>query len=121
MYCWPKRRKISGTMQGADYDGQQTPRGSAYMRHRRSNFGPAGRVLREALMDYHRPMASDNRDWYRDWWRKKTGYVERAGFRMSEGDRQRAKHAREWRAILVKLALFVLAVVVLIVVKRTML
>lgn len=52
---------------------------------------------------------------------KKTGYVERAGFRMSEGDRQRAKHAREWRAILVKLALFVLAVVVLIVVKRTML
>lgn len=70
---------------------------------------------------YHRPMASDNRDWHRDWWRKKTGYVERAGFRMSEGDRQRAKHAREWRAILVKLALFVLAVVVLIVVKRTML
>jgi len=66
-------------------------------------------------------MASDNRDWHRDWWRKKTGYVERAGFRMSEGDSQRAKHAREWRAILVKLALFVLAVVVLIVVKRTML
>lgn len=78
-------------------------------------------VLREGLMDYHRPMASDNRDWYRDWWRKKTGYVERAGFRISEADRQRAKHASEWRAIFVKLALFVLAVVVFVVVKRTML
>ena len=107
-------------MQGADYDGQQTPRGSAYKRPRRSIYGPAGRVLRKENMEYNRPMASDNRDWYRDWWRKKTGYVERAGFRMSEGDRQRAKHAREWRAILVKLALFVLAVMVMIVVKRTM-
>lgn len=27
-------------------------------------------------------LASDNRDWYRDWWRKNR-YVERAGFKMS--------------------------------------
>ena len=66
-------------------------------------------------------MASDNRDWYRDWWRKKTGYVERAGFRVSEADRQRQKYVSEWRAIFRKLALFVLAVVVFVVVKRTML
>lgn len=39
-------------------------------------------------------MASDNRDWFRDWWRKKTGYVERAGFRMSEADRLKAKPSR---------------------------
>jgi hypothetical protein len=30
-------------------------------------------------------MASDQRDWYRDFWRKKTGYVERAGFRVALG------------------------------------
>lgn len=47
-------------------------------------------------------MASDNRDWYRDWWRKKTGYVERAGFRMSEADRLKAKRAAEWRAVFIR-------------------
>lgn len=47
--CTVGRRgeKISGTMQGADYDGQQTPRGSAYKRPRRSIYGPAGRLLGE--------------------------------------------------------------------------
>lgn len=65
-------------------------------------------------------MASDNRDWYRDWWRKKTGYVERADFRVSEADRQKAKRAREWRVVFVKLGLLGLAVVVLIFVKRAM-
>ena len=55
--CTVGRRgeKISGTMQGADYDGQQTPRGSAYMRHRRSNFGPAGRLLGEVADRGQRP------------------------------------------------------------------
>ena len=27
-------------------------------------------------------MAMDNRGWYRDWVRKKTGYVERSAFRL---------------------------------------
>ena len=63
-------------------------------------------------------LASDNRDWYRDWWRKRTGYVERAGFRMSEGDRRRAKHAAAWRAIFVRVAVLSAVVVALIVVKR---
>jgi len=30
---------------------------------------------------YHRAMAMDNRDWYIDLLRKKTGYVERSTFR----------------------------------------
>lgn len=63
-------------------------------------------------------MASDNRDWYRDWWRKKTGYVERAGFRMSEGDRQRAKHAKAWRSNLIKLLVIVAVLVAAVVAKR---
>lgn len=41
-------------------------------------------------------MAADNRDWYRDFWRKKTGYVERARFRMSEADYHKA---RRWQLI----------------------
>lgn len=42
-------------------------------------------------------MAADNRDWYRDWWRKKTGYVERAAFRVSEKDRERELIRKAWR------------------------
>lgn len=30
-------------------------------------------------------MGTEHRDWYRDWWRKKTGHVERALFRVSLG------------------------------------
>jgi hypothetical protein len=69
---------------------------------------------------YDLPMASDNRDWYRDWWRKKTGYVERASFRVSEADRLRQKYVKKWWANFRKLALFVLAVVLFVVLKRTM-
>lgn len=42
-------------MQGADYDGQQTPRGSAYKRPRRSIYGPAGRLLGEVADRGQRP------------------------------------------------------------------
>lgn len=42
-------------------------------------------------------MGSDNRDWYRDWWRKKTGYVERASFRMGERERVVAKRRADLR------------------------
>ena len=41
-------------------------------------------------------MASDNRDWYREFWRKKTRYVERARFRMSEADYIKA---RRWQRV----------------------
>lgn len=30
-------------------------------------------------------MGAEDRDWYRDWWRKKTGYIERAVFRVALG------------------------------------
>jgi len=63
-------------------------------------------------------MASDNRDWYRDWWRKKTGYVERAGFRMSEADRQRAKHRRAWRSVMSKVLIALLAMAAIVAAKR---
>ena len=42
-------------------------------------------------------MASDQRSWYRDWWRRRTGYVERATFRMSEADRERERNAALWQ------------------------
>jgi hypothetical protein len=42
-------------------------------------------------------MAADNRDWYRDWWRKKTSYTEKAAFRISHGEHERAKINRAWR------------------------
>lgn len=42
-------------------------------------------------------MAIDTRDWYRDWWRKKTGYVERAQFRMGVAEFARYRRARAWR------------------------
>ena len=63
-------------------------------------------------------MSTENRDWYRDWWRKKTGYVERAGFRMSEAERLRQKNIKEWKAILLKYAILAALIVILIVVKR---
>ncbi len=56
-------------------------------------------------------MASDNRDWYRDWWRKKTGYVERASFRVSESDRLRMRRRREWKLLFIK-AFFCLVLLV---------
>lgn len=42
-------------------------------------------------------MASDQRDWYKEWWRKKTGYVERASFRLSHADVERGKYLGAWK------------------------
>jgi hypothetical protein len=42
-------------------------------------------------------MAGDQRDWYREWWRKRTGYVERASFRVSEADRRRERNSALWQ------------------------
>lgn len=62
-------------------------------------------------------MAGDSRGWYRDWWRKRTGYTERARFRMSEGDIARDRWRAGWRrnfwlAVLVLLLLFVARAVI---------
>lgn len=50
------------------------------------------------MFAYTSAMASDNRDWYRDWWRKKTGYVERASFRVGQAEHQRVKFERKHAA-----------------------
>lgn len=55
-------------------------------------------------------MGMDNRDWYRDWWRKKTGYVERASFRVSSVQHSRDKYRHAWRRNFVAVAVFTLAV-----------
>jgi len=66
-------------------------------------------------------MASDNRDWYRDWWRKKSGYVERADFRVPESQRQRRKQRAAWRSALLKLSLLLLLAVAAVIGKRFLL
>lgn len=57
-------------------------------------------------------MASDNRDWYRDWWRKRTGYKENATFRLGhqeqEHRRYRAAWARNFKAVFFLVLFFVL-------------
>lgn len=59
-------------------------------------------------------MGMDNRDWYRDFWRKKTGYTERADFRISEGEHRRNQHRRAWRLNFIRMAILVVAAVVVI-------
>jgi len=39
-------------------------------------------------------MAVDDRDWHRDWWRKKLNHNERSSFRMSETAYRRKKTRR---------------------------
>ena len=63
-------------------------------------------------------MAADNRDWYRDWWRKKHGYTERATFRVSADEEKRQAHRAAWRSIFLKLAAVFLVVAILIAIKR---
>jgi hypothetical protein len=45
-------------------------------------------------------MGSDNRDWHREWWAKKTGYVERAAFRLPE-NRVQPRGFWHWSLMLV--------------------
>jgi hypothetical protein len=51
-------------------------------------------------------MSVEHRDWYRDWWRKKTGYVERALFRRParEVEREREVRFANWHPVLKVLA-----------------
>lgn len=59
-------------------------------------------------------MAGDQRGWYRDWWRRKTGYVERARFRLSEAEVKADRHRLAWR----RNWLFVLVVLVVVIAAR---
>ena len=61
---------------------------------------------------YPAGMSADNRDWYKDWWRKKTGYTEKAVFRMSETQRQENERQRAWWRLGFKLLALVLLVTV---------
>ena len=63
-------------------------------------------------------MAADNRDWYRDWWRKRTGYVERSAFRVSEGERKRASHSAAWRKNWIALGVIVVFLTLVVVLVR---
>ena len=63
-------------------------------------------------------MAIDTRDYYRDRIRKKTGYVERADFRVSEHDLSRHKHAKAWRGNWIKLGIFLALIGAVIWLKR---
>lgn len=58
-------------------------------------------------------MGSHNRDWYRHWWAKKTGYVERSSFRLGEGDKARIRDRSAWRRNVWLVVLVALAIVVL--------
>lgn len=50
--------------------------------------------------------------------RKKTGHGERAGFGVSEVDRQRAKHAKAWRSNFIKLMVILAVIAAAVAAKR---
>lgn len=54
-------------------------------------------------------MAMDQRDYWIDRLRKRTGYRERARFRMSEAEIQRQRNRRGWLVWLLAAASFLLA------------
>lgn len=57
-------------------------------------------------------MAIDTRDYYIEKLRKRTRYVERAAFRMSEKDKTRARIRRAWLRIALVLLLATCAVLI---------
>lgn len=63
-------------------------------------------------------MAIDTRDHYRDKIRKKTGYVERADFRMSEHDIVRQRHAKAWRSNWIKIGVLLALIAAAVWLKR---
>lgn len=62
-------------------------------------------------------MGVQDRDWYRDWWRKRTGYTERASFRVGHGERLRSLRRSAWRRNWVIAGAVVLVLVVLAIVR----
>lgn len=58
-------------------------------------------------------MGSQNRDWYRQWWAKKMGYVERSAFRLGEGEKARHRVRSAWLRNVWLCALVALAIIAL--------
>lgn len=58
-------------------------------------------------------MASDNRDWYRAWWRKRTGYTEKAAFRLGHHEVVARKTSSAWKRNLLLVVLVLLGFVAL--------
>lgn len=54
-------------------------------------------------------MGFQDRDYYREWWAKKEGYIEKSPLRMNLG---KAKRRKQWHPVLVFLATFFLCAVV---------
>lgn len=54
-------------------------------------------------------MAIDTRDHYIERLRRRTDYVERSTFRMSEKDKTRARRRRAWRRLALLLVLLIAA------------
>lgn len=63
-------------------------------------------------------MGYEDRDWYRDWWRKRHGYVEKATFRVLEAQRQREANAAIWRRLALRVVGIVLLLVFAVMVRR---
>ena len=63
-------------------------------------------------------MATDNRDWYTDRIRKKTGYTEKADFRVSYGELERRKHRLAWFKNIITLVACIVGFFVLIAVLK---
>ncbi len=59
-------------------------------------------------------MGKEDRDWYRDYWRRRDGYTERATFRVSEKERQRMARRKAWQRSLTNVALWVIVIFALL-------
>ena len=62
-------------------------------------------------------MSSDDREWYKDFWRRQAGYVERAPFRMSAADveqHQRLRVRSRWRLVMVAAIALEIAIVLVV-------
>lgn len=82
---------------------------------------PTGLRLRyRATPAYTEWMAIDNRDWYRKLFNKRSGYVERAAFRLGDGERAQQKHRDAWRRNWLIVFVAVCATVLLVVVKKAL-
>jgi len=60
-------------------------------------------------------MGMDDRDYYREWWRKKQGFTEKAPFRLPASYRQQKQTLPHWSLVL--LAVYFAGLAVYLVVK----
>jgi hypothetical protein len=53
-----------------------------------------------------------DRDYYREWWAKKTGYVERAKFRLPSGPASQRRKIKNWHPVITVLSTVILCILV---------